>query len=176
MQQSEANEARHKQIISQEAEEAITLSQNHSRQVAERFYQVRNLSDASILAARTHEQLYGVQAIPQISREEDEEYLPEEEKEIEEIEESPKRKRVAWSAEEEAWIISWLKKYVVSPHFNSKINWRMCLKDLLESDEHSIFSKEHQDPTKIMECVKRIAKRESKNLGDLVKDMIHLNK
>ncbi len=81
LQQTEANEARRKQIISQQAEEAITWSQNHSRQVGERFYQVRNLSDASILAARTHEQLYGIQTIPQISSEEEEEYLPEEEKE-----------------------------------------------------------------------------------------------
>ncbi len=61
------------------------MSQNHSRQVAERFYQVRNLSDASILAARAHEQLYGVQTIPQILDEEDEPYVPEED-EAEEIE------------------------------------------------------------------------------------------
>jgi hypothetical protein len=79
LQQTEAHEASHQQLISQRAEEAITLSQNHSRQVATQFYNVRNLRDASIIAAKTHEELYGVQTVPQISSEEDEEYLPEEE-------------------------------------------------------------------------------------------------
>lgn len=51
--------------------------------VAEQFYNVRNLREASILASKTHEDLYGVQAIPQISSDEDEEYNPEEDEEME---------------------------------------------------------------------------------------------
>lgn len=78
LQQTEAHQASNQQLISPQAEEAITLSQNHSRHVAEKFYQVRNLRDASILASKTHEDIYGVQPIPQILREEDEEYIPEE--------------------------------------------------------------------------------------------------
>lgn len=71
-------------MISFEAEEAITLSQNHSRQVADKYYQIRNLRDASVIASKSHEELYGVRTIPQIVREEDEEYLPgEDEPEIE---------------------------------------------------------------------------------------------
>lgn len=86
MQQTEAHEASYHSIISKEAEEAVTLSQNHSRQIAEEFYQVRNLRDASILASKTHEELYGAQAIPHISDEEDEEYNPTQVEEIEEEE------------------------------------------------------------------------------------------
>lgn len=85
LQQTEAHEASHQQLISQQAEEAITLSQNHSRQVADQFYNVRNLRDASIIAAKTHETMYGVQRIPQILEEEDEAYVPEED-DAEEIE------------------------------------------------------------------------------------------
>lgn len=79
LQQTEANEASRQDRISRQAEEAITISQNHSRQVAEQYYQVRNLRQASILASKTHEELYGIQSVPQISSEEDEEYLPQEE-------------------------------------------------------------------------------------------------
>ncbi len=53
--------------------------------MADQFYKVRNLRDASILAAQTHEIMYGVQRIPQIHEEEDEPYVPEED-EAEEIE------------------------------------------------------------------------------------------
>lgn len=52
--------------------------------MAEQYYQVRNLREASILASKTHEELYGVQSVPQILSEEDEEYIPEEEEILEE--------------------------------------------------------------------------------------------
>lgn len=86
----------------------------------------------------------------------------------------PKRKRVSWSQEEEEWIDRWLDGYVSSPHFNLKnINWKLCLKDLLASEHtRSIFPVEHQDATKIMECMKRVAKRESKSLGTYVKEKL----
>lgn len=49
------------------------------------------------------------------------------------------------------------------------MNWKLCLKGLLDSDKCSIFPKEHRDPTKLMECAKRIARRNSQNLGDYIK-------
>jgi len=52
--------------------------------VADQYYQVRNLREASILASKTHEDLYGVQSVPQISSEEDEEYIPDKEEILEE--------------------------------------------------------------------------------------------
>jgi hypothetical protein len=78
---------------------------------------------------------------------------------------------VAWSAQEEAWICSWLEKSLASPYYNSKINWKLCVKNLKESSEYSLFEKEHVDATKIMECAKRIARRERKSLSDYLKEM-----
>ncbi len=74
---------------------------------------------------------------------------------------------MAWSDEEEAWISAWIEKYVASPHYNSKINWKLCVKHLKESHECIIFEKEHIDATKIRECAKRIARRAKKSLSEL---------
>ena len=46
--------------------------------MAEQFYQIRNLRDASIVAAKSYESMYGIQSIPQIFEESDEAYVPEE--------------------------------------------------------------------------------------------------
>jgi hypothetical protein len=85
LQQTEANEASGDRRITPAAENAITITQGHSREVAEKFYKLKDLSEASSLAIKTHEELYGIQEIPDISSEEDEAYLPHEEKEEEVI-------------------------------------------------------------------------------------------
>lgn len=79
---------------------------------------------------------------------------------------------MAWSAEEEAWIVHWLTQYISSPYYNtSKINWKKCERDLRASQDRELFENEHLDATKIMECAKRIAKREKKSLLDYVKGL-----
>jgi hypothetical protein len=78
LQQTEANEASGDRRITPAAENAITITQGHSREVAEKFYKLKDLSEASSLAIK-------IQEIPDISSEEDEAYLPHEEKEEEVI-------------------------------------------------------------------------------------------
>ncbi len=46
----------------------------------------------------------------------------------------------------------------------------MCVRDLRESDQCALFSKEHVDATKLMECAKRIAKRDAKTLGEFLQE------
>jgi hypothetical protein len=174
LQQSEAHDAVAQHKITQQAEEAITLSQGHSRQVAEKYYQMRNLRDAAVVAAETHEDLYGRQDVPNISSEEDGEYLPNpgDENEDEEVCTpikgfSPKRKRLSWSHDEEEWILKWVGNHLKSPQYNSKINWKLCLKELRRDKLAKLFPEEHQDSTKIMECAKRLAKKHKKTIAEM---------
>jgi hypothetical protein len=140
---------------------------------------MRSLHDAAIVAAKTHETLYGYQNPPDVSSEEDGEYLPEEVGDHDEEEEeecdappikafSPKRKRVSWIQEEEEWIKEWVRKHLESSQYNSKINWKLCLKDIrADKDILPSFPEEHQDSTKIMECAKRMAKKQKQSIAEM---------
>lgn len=177
MQQTEAHVASNKHLITRGEEDAITMSQGHSREVAEKFYQMKSMEEAAVTAAQTHQNLYGIQAVPDLSSDEDEEYVPEQGEEDDEDDEndddddeqqqqqqrvvtsSPKRRRLSWTVEEEQWIVRWITKHLKSPEFNKKINWQLCLKHLRLDPLVSHFPEEHLDHTKIMECAKRMAKK-----------------
>lgn len=168
-------------MITPQAEEALTLSQGHSRTVAEKYYQIKNLREAAVVAATTHESMYGLQDIPNITSEEDEEYVPKDDEEEEGSDVtpikrfSPKRKRVSWIHEEEEWIKGWVRKHLESPQYNSKINWKLCLKDLrTDQDILPFFPDEHQDSTKIMECAKRMAKKVKQSIADMCQETDHV--
>lgn len=64
--------------ISPRAEEAITLSQGHSRETAEKYYRIQCLQESALIAATAHKDMYGVQKVPHLSSEDDAEYVPDE--------------------------------------------------------------------------------------------------
>lgn len=78
-----------------------------------------------------------------------------------------KRKRLSWNHEEEKWIISWVANHLQGPCFNSKINWKLCVKDLQKDKTLTAFPIEHQDSTKLMECAKRMAKKRKKTIIEM---------
>ncbi len=66
IQQTEAHHAMMNFTISPRAEEAITVSQGHSREIANKYYRVQNAQESAVIAATAHEQMYGQQEVPQI--------------------------------------------------------------------------------------------------------------
>ena len=78
MQHTFAHDAVLNQRISEGSEEALTLTQGHSRQTAQEFYVMRQMEKAADTASSAHKRLYGEVAIPNIplARGDDEEFLP----------------------------------------------------------------------------------------------------
>jgi hypothetical protein len=78
MQHTFAHDAAMNNQISEGCEEALTLTQGHSRQTAQEFYVMRNMEKAADSACATHKRLYGEVAIPKIAltKGDDEEFIP----------------------------------------------------------------------------------------------------
>lgn len=76
LQQTEAHEATLTGKIDAEYEEALTLTQGHSKEIAEKFYIKKNMNVAAVKATIVHEQLHGKFEIPVISKSSDEAYRP----------------------------------------------------------------------------------------------------
>jgi len=176
MQQTSAHEAMLANTLTPSAEEALTLTQGHSREVVEDYYIRRNMTQAVTTACAAHQQLHGDFTVPNIPRNEDEEYIPQAGKrryslfysqqsidnECEEDERPKKRSRKEWSEEEEKWLVNWISTYTQTPSYemNNRVNWKRARIDLLNDDQAKlIFASEHIDATKMRECSKRIAKR-----------------
>lgn len=82
MQQTSTHEAVLANTLTPSAEEALTLTQGHSREVVEDYYLRRNLIQAATTACAAHRQLHGDFTVPNIPRNEDEEYIPQAGKQI----------------------------------------------------------------------------------------------
>lgn len=77
MQQTSAHDAVLMRTLEPHCEEALTLTQGHSRGVVEDYYLRKNLAQAATTACAAHTQLHGEFAVPNIPMQsEDEEYVP----------------------------------------------------------------------------------------------------
>lgn len=78
MQHTFAHDAVLDQRISEGCEEALTVTQGHSRQTAQEFYVMRQMEKAADTASSTHKRLHGEVAVPKITlaRGDDEEFQP----------------------------------------------------------------------------------------------------
>jgi hypothetical protein len=143
-------------------EEALNLTQGHSRSTAERFYIKRKMSAAAINATVAHRQLHGeVKSpdLPPMLHNLDEEYQPELEGlrvnhptsitiflihsidlhdhdsdgNIEnKCPQTNKRQRTVWSVDEEKFIIKWIESHTHSPFYQKRINWQTLTNEIRE--------------------------------------------
>lgn len=198
MQHTVAHEAVMDNTIPEAYEEALTLTQGHSRETTQRYYVKKQMERAATTACLAHKRLHGEFVAPNIPRPTlgQVEYLPEgkpllpfstldiillsdfvlDENQNEEINAtlSPvrKRTRINWSNEEEAWIAGWVSKYVHGATYEKRINWKAAVKEINNSEAKEIFHPEHIDSTKLMECAKRLAKKYGVSVNELTNNTV----
>lgn len=87
----------------------------------------------------------------------------------EDLEPVRKRVRTSWSPEEERWLVRWVHDHVHSGLFSKRIDWRTCVCDIRKNPTAVvIFQDAHLAPTMLHEACKRIAKRRSVRVEELV--------
>lgn len=162
MQHTFAHDAVLDQRISEGCEEALTMTQGHSRQTAQEFYVMRQMEKAADTACSVHKRLYGEVSVPKITLTNDEEFLPNPD-DCSDDTPTKKRSRTTWSHDEEIWIVGWIEDYVNGPTFDKsskRINWKKIGQDIQKNQQaQAIFDPEHLNTSKIMECAKRLGKK-----------------
>ena len=190
MQQTYAHVATLQNNISMECEEALTLTQGHSRETANQYYILRDMEKAAKNASGIHKRLHGEFTVPNINipHDADEEFRPGryspydlchifiDNDHVSDCSDEPSQKRIrlAWSIEEEVYIAKWIEDYVASSTYNitARINWKKLEAHIKNDKATNIFLDEHIKHTKLMECAKRMAKRLGVSIQSLTKSLL----